>query len=109
MEGTCFLQRLFHKRFKLLQIEYMWKSALLVLEANIIYIYMHIIRNIYLEASLAGCVYIYICDTGSTSNTCILFRIYIYIHMHSKHVYKPTFFIFYLYDILSAGGNYFFF
>ena len=98
----------------MLQIEYIWKSALLVLEANILHlyiiIYMHFIRNIYIyiwkPALLVVYKYIYIYDTGSTCNTRILFGTYIYIY--SKHVSKLTSFIFYLYDILSAGGNYFF-
>ena len=64
----------------MLQIEYIWKSALLVLEANILHlyiiIYMHFIRNIY--------IYIYIWKPA-------LLVVYKYIYMtrvpHAIHVF----------------------
>ena len=96
----------------MLQIEYIWKSALLVLEANILHlyiiIYICILFAIYIyiwkPALLVVYKYIYMTRVPHAIHVFCLEHIYIY----SKHVSKLTSFIFYLYDILSAGGNYFF-
>ena len=73
------------------------------------YIYICILFATYIWKPALLVVYIYIYVTRVPHPIRVFCFEYIYIHMHSKHVYKPTFFIFYLYDILSAGGNYFFF
>ena len=70
----------------MLQIEYIWKSALLVLEANILHlyiiIYMHFIRNIYIFGSQRCwlCInkYIYMTRVPHAIHVFCLEHIYIY-------------------------------
>ena len=106
MEGTCFLLRPFHKRFKMLQIEYIWKPALLVLEANMFHLYTYAFYSQHIFGSRLCwlCIYIYMTRVPHATHVFCIEHIYVY--MHSKHVSKLTSFIFYLYDILSAGGIY---
>ena len=62
---------------------------------------MHSIHNIYLEASVAGCVYRYMTRVPHARHVfCIENR--------QKTCLKLTCFIFYFSDMLSAGGNDFF-
>ena len=68
---------------------------------------MHLIRNIYIyiwkPALLVVYKYIYIIIYTNMQYMYSVWNVYIY----SKHVSNLTSLIFYLYDILSAGGNYF--